>query len=97
MIIDIHTIESHPAIRRHHLGAIIADMAAFNGWIRCKTSMPIERNHVLITDGKYYTIANWYGEESGWDTIDFLPEPNHIIAWRLLPEIPQELIEKCKV
>lgn len=90
MIVDLQNLETHPAIKRHQLGAIVADMARFNGWIRCKTSMP-NSVMVIVTDGKYYSFAIWINQESGWDNDTYLPNP--IIAWRLAPEIPQLLKE----
>lgn len=98
MITDPQELKKHPAIRQYQLGKIVADMAAFNGWIRCTTSMP-NRAPVIVTDGVNYAMALYIDVAKGWDMVGWLPGPEfhyNIIAWRLLPEIPKELIEKCK-
>lgn len=98
MRIDRLYLENEPAIRKEDLTAIIADIDEFDGWIRCKTSTPAVFAPVFATDGTDIAIGCYLENPKEFIVTNNFTrlKARNIIAWRLLPHIPIELIEKCK-
>lgn len=75
------------------------DIRDFWGWIRATVSMPRDGEIVIITDGKnqYFAFAFTIDESPNFYSLDYARKYENIIAWQYKYEIPEELIEACKI
>lgn len=86
------------ALRGEDLQKSCADIEAYDGWIRCITSVPKDDEDVLVTDGKSVWVGDYNSKRDvrhgKWAVMYNGAPPfdsTEIIAWRFMPSIPPEL------
>lgn len=83
------------ALRSEDLAKTIKDIQDFDGWIRVATSLPTNRDMVLVTNGKDVWMGDYSPKANVWFVVyDGAPtvNVNEIIAWMYMPSIPPELL-----
>lgn len=92
------------ALRSADLQNSCADIEMFDGWVRCKTSLPDDGEDVLVTDGREVWIGDYNSKRSArdgkWGLVYNGSTPfdsTGIIAWMFKPTVLPGLFDRDKI